>query len=214
MTAADAQRSGPGPAVPEPLRRLLRPRPPVVPGENCEMCSEPVGEEHSHVADLDRRSVMCTCRGCYLLFTAEGTGRYRAIPDRYRHDPDFRITPGQWDQLQIPVSVAFLFRNSDLDEVVAFYPSPGGATQSLLDLTAWQEVMAANPRFADVAPDVEALLLRRVGGGGTECCLVPIDACYDLVGRVKLGWKGFDGGQEVWAEIDAFFARLRERAGE
>ena len=43
---------------------------------------------------------------------------------------------------------------------------------------------------------------------------MPVDACYDLVGRVKLGWKGFDGGEEVWEEIDRFFARLRERAGE
>lgn len=200
------------PGVPEPLRRLLARRPVVVPGERCEMCSEPVGEDHAHVVDLDRRTVMCTCRGCYLLFTAEGAGRHRAVPDRYRHDPEFRLTPAQWDRLQIPVSVAFFFRNSDLDEVVAFYPSPGGPTQSLLDLTAWQEVMAANPAFADVAPDVEALLLRRVEDQ-VECYLVPIDACYDLVGRVKLGWKGFDGGEEVWAEIDAFFARLRERSG-
>jgi hypothetical protein len=134
------------------------------------------------------------------------------VPDRYRHDPEFRLTPEQWDRLQIPVSVAFFFRNSDLDEVVAFYPSPGGATQSLLDLAAWQDVVAANPAFADVAPDVEALLLRRVEGR-VEGYLVPIDACYDLVGRVRLCWKGFDGGEEVWAEIDAFFARLRERSG-
>jgi Family of unknown function (DUF5947) len=200
------------PALPERLRRFLQPRSVVVPGERCEMCSEPVGDGHAHVVNLDRRTMMCTCRGCYLLFTAEGAGRYRAVPDRYRHDPEFRLTPEQWDRLQIPVSVAFFFRNSDLDEVVAFYPSPGGATQSLLDLTAWQEVMAANPAFADVATDVEALLLRRTESR-VECYLVPIDICYELVGRVKSGWKGFDGGEEVWAEIDAFFTRLRERSG-
>lgn len=214
MTTTGPPGPGPGAAtMPDSLRRLLQRRPPVVPGERCEMCSEPVGEGHSHVVNLDRRTVMCTCRGCYLLFTADGAGRYRAVPDRYRYDPEFRLTPAQWDSLQIPVSVAFLFRNSDLDETVAFYPSPGGATQSLLDLAAWQEVVAANPAVADVSPDVEALLLRRVEDR-VECYLVPIDACYDLVGRVKLNWKGFDGGEEVWAEIDRFFADLRERAGE
>ena len=41
---------------------------------------------------------------------------------------------------------------------------------------------------------------------------MPIDACYELVGHVRLHWKGFDGGQEAWAAIEGFFARLQERA--
>jgi hypothetical protein len=64
-------------------------------------------------------------------------------------------------------------------------------------------------------PDVEALLVRRGDsgrGGRAEALLVPIDACYRLVGLVRRHWKGFDGGAEAWAVIDAFFAELRERA--
>ena len=40
---------------------------------------------------------MCTCRGCYLLFTAEQASlRYRAVPDRYLSFPDVRrSTPGR-----------------------------------------------------------------------------------------------------------------------
>ena len=70
-----------------------------------------------------------------------------------------------WEALQIPVRVAFFFNNSDLGRVVAFYPSPAGATESLLPLEAWAEVVAANPVMTDLVPDVEALLVRRAGAG-------------------------------------------------
>jgi hypothetical protein len=58
---------------------------------------------------------------------------------------------------------------------------------------------------------VEALLVRRAGEG-FECFLVPIDACYELVGLVRMHWKGFDGGQEAWEAIDGFFDAVRERS--
>ena len=122
---------------------------------------------HSHVVNLDSRQIMCTCRACYLLFTHQGAagGRYRAVPDRYLHDQAFGLGEAQWDALQIPVRVAFFFNNSDLGRVVAFYPSPAGATESLLPLEAWAEVVAANPVMTDLVPDVEALLVRRAGAG-------------------------------------------------
>jgi hypothetical protein len=177
------------------------------------MCAEPLAADHSHVADLTGRTVQCACRSCYLLFTERGAaqGRYQAIPDRYRYDPDFRVSAGQWDELAIPVDLVFVFRHSAQGREVAFYPSPGGATESLLPLETWADIMAANPAFADLAPDVEAVLLRRTGDG-VEGYLVGIDVCYDLVGRVRLHWRGFGGGEELWREVDAFFARLVERA--
>ena len=177
------------------------------------MCAEPVGDGHSHVVNLDSRQILCTCRACWLLFTHQGAagGRYRAVPDRYLHDPDFRLGDGAWEALQIPVRVAFFFHNSDMGRVAAFYPSPAGATESLLPLEAWAGVVAANPAMTDLAPDVEALLVRRAGDG-FECYLVPIDACYELVGLVRMHWKGFDGGQEAWEAIDGFFDAVRERS--
>jgi hypothetical protein len=177
------------------------------------MCAEPVGDGHSHVVNLDSRQIMCVCRACWLLFTHQGAagGRYRAVPDRYLRDPAFRLDEGRWDALQIPVRVAFFFANSDLGRVVAFYPSPAGATESLLSLEAWADVVAANPAMTDLVPDVEALLVRRAGEG-FECFLVPIDACYELVGLVRMHWKGFDGGEEAWEAIDGFFDAVRERS--
>jgi hypothetical protein len=34
------------------------------------------------------------------------------------------------------------------------------------------------------------------------------------VGRIRRRWKGFDGGEEAWQEIDAFFADVRSRSVE
>ena len=67
------------------------------------------------------------------------------MPDRYRSLPDVRLSPAQWDALQIPVSVAFFFLNSTLEPRRRLLPEPGGATESLLPLEAWDEVVAADP---------------------------------------------------------------------
>jgi hypothetical protein len=46
------------------------------------------------------------------------------------------------------------------------------------------------------------------------CYLVPIDACYEFVGRLRMLWRGFDGGQEAHEYIDDFFAALATRSSE
>jgi hypothetical protein len=202
------------------LRRFLTPPQPapgesVPAGNRCEMCGEPIGPEgeHGHVADLHSRGILCACRPCYLLFTQDGSGgaRFCAIPERYRYTERFELSPATWDTMGIPVRMAFLFRNSAEDTTLAFYPSPAGATECLLPLDEWQQVLGANPAFAAVRDDVEALLLNR-GGESFECFLVPIDQCYRLVGLVKLTWRGFDGGSEAWEAIEAFFDDLRQRS--
>lgn len=181
--------------------------------ERCEMCAVPVGEDHGHVVDLNTRGIMCTCRPCYLLFTWDGAGgqRFCAVPERYRYTANFKISRANWDTIGIPVRMAFFFKNTEMDSTVAFYPSPAGATESLLSLDDWRQVLADNPDFADAKADVEALLVNREGDT-FECFLIPIDVCYTLVGIVKMHWRGFDGGTEAWEAIEAFFADLRERS--
>ncbi len=156
---------------------------------------------------------MCTCRGCALLFTNAGAaqGRYRTVPDRVLSDPNFQFDLARWDQLAIPVGLAFLFNNSSLDQTVAFYPSPAGATESELNAEAWAEIGQDTPLLDELEPDVEALLLRRTDDG-VVCYLVPIDICYELVGLVRTYWKGFAGGDEVWAAVDELFDRVRTRS--
>ncbi|MGI9083851.1 MAG: DUF5947 family protein [Aeromicrobium sp.] len=197
------------------LRRISTTRPTVVAGERCEMCATPISEEHQHVVGLEDRSLMCTCRACYLLFSDQDAHlRYRAVPDRYLTFPGFAFDQSAWDDLQIPVGLAFLFRNSVQDRMVAFYPSPAGATESELTLESWDRLRVANPRFDLLRSDVEALLIYREdeGRGAFHCVLVPIDVCYELVGTMRMTWRGFDGGQEARQAMAEFFATVESRS--
>jgi hypothetical protein len=183
--------------------------------ERCDLCTEPIPAEHGHLVDLKARNLLCACRGCYLLFTAEGSGgvHFRAVPDRYVSFSGLQLSGAQWNSLQIPVGVAFFFFNSALDRVAAFYPGPAGATESELSLDTWEEVAAANPLLDSLQPDVEAFLVRAdPGGTGPEGFIVPIDACYELVGHLRRLWKGFDGGRDAHQAMDAFFEKVRRRA--
>ena len=198
-------------------------RPPEPAGERCEMCNELIADEHQHVVNVAARQLMCVCRACYLLFT-DGSAqlRYRAVPDRYLAFPDFALDRRAWAALQIPVGVAFFFTNSELGRTVAFYPGPAGATESQLDLDAWNAISGADPRVGLLADDVEALLVRVPEADGSEdgefaqpqSYLVPIDACYEFVGRLRMLWRGFDGGQQARQFIDSFFAQIAARAVE
>lgn len=200
----------------EVLARIRTNQPAPEPaGERCEMCSESIPDEHQHVVNVAGRQLMCVCRACYLLFTdSEAELRYRAVPDRYLAFPDFALDRPTWEALQIPVGVAFFFTNSAIGRTVAFYPGPAGATESQLDLDAWNALGGADPRLSLVADDVEALLVRVPESGPPQSFLVPIDACYEFVGRLRLLWRGFDGGHQAREFINGFFAKVAAQARE
>jgi len=191
-------------------------RAPEPAGERCEMCSESITDEHQHVVNVADRQLMCVCRACYLLFTDTNADlRYRAVPDRYLAFPDFALDRPTWETLQIPVGVAFFFTNSALGRTVAFYPGPAGACESELDMDAWNTLRGADSRIDLLSDDVEALLVRVPDNdelGSPQTFLVPIDACYEFVGRLRMLWRGFDGGQEARQFIDSFFSQTKARA--
>ncbi|BCB91906.1 DUF5947 family protein [Phytohabitans suffuscus] len=192
------------------LRHVVRTRPAHRAGERCDMCATSTGAEHPHVVDLESRALLCACQPCALLF-ADGSARqrYRTVPRRYLSLRRPALDDRAWDELQIPVGLAFLFHNSAQDRTVAFYPGPAGATESALPLRAWARAVRRNPELSLPWPDVEALLVRRSDG---SCHLVPIDACYELVGRIRGVWRGFDGGQQAREAMDAFFAEVGARS--
>ena len=193
------------------LRRFLsRPAPGEEPiAERCDLCATPVPPEHPHLVHVTERWMRCACGPCAFLFDAPGAGEYRRVPDRYLTDPANAATEAQWEALSIPVGVVFFLRSSATGGIVACYPSPAGATESELPLDAWDGGVGALPLAAELATDVEALLLRREP---PTCLLVPIDACYRLVGLARKYWRGFDGGSEAHAAIDGFFADALDRA--
>ena len=193
------------------LQQMLQKRPPA--GERCDFCATALGPEHSHLIELAARRILCACRPCYIVFEPEGAaqGKYRAIPTRYREVDEFAIGDGEWDALQIPIGLAFFFFNSLENKMVGFYPSPAGATESLLPLDTWGEIVAQYPQFGALEPDVEAILIQR-NRDVSRAFIVPIDSAYELVGLIRTSWKGFDGGEEAHRKIADYFAKIRERS--
>lgn len=190
------------------LRRFMRPREAE---ERCDLCGAAISAEHRHLADPKARKVVCACTACSLLFSGQTGARFRRVPEDVHLLRDVSITDAQWQRLAIPIDLAFFYRSSD-GQVMAFYPSPAGATESLLPLEAWNDIVAASPVLETIEPDVQALLVNRVAKPA-ELFLVPIDKCYELVGLIRANWRGFSGGAEVWRAIGRYFDRLKERAG-
>jgi hypothetical protein len=183
--------------------------------ERCELCGDPIPAEHRHMLDLRNRELMCACRACKILFDsgAAGGGHYRLVPDRRLRLTGFEMDDVAWEELRIPVDMAFFFHHTEAGKVVAYYPSPAGPTESLLELDAWDELARANPVLGKLEPDVEALLVNR-SRGARQYFLVPIEDCYALVGLIRTRWRGLTGGREVWEEIEAFFEGLAGRSKE
>jgi hypothetical protein len=201
--------SGPGLTALASLRRFLRPRPVR---ERCELCSADLADDHAHLVELDSRRLACACDACAVLFSGQGAGKYRRVPRHVQYLADFRLTDAQWEGLGLPINLAFFLHSTPAGRVVAFYPSPAGATEALPDAQTWEALVEDNPALRGLEPDVEALLANRVGEA-REHYRVGIDRCYELVGLVRTHWRGFSGGQAVWDEVGRFFAGLKERSG-
>lgn len=196
------------------LRQFMQKREPTrAPLEHCELCNEVIPEKHRHLLELGRHNILCACQACSLLFSERGAagGKYLLIPDRYLALTDFQMGDEQWESLAIPVNMVYIFHGTAAKRVMAFYPSPAGATESLLDLESWEELVGANAVLNEMEPDIEALLINRVRNG-REYYIVPIDACYQLVGLIRVSWRGLSGGEEAWKAIADFFAGIKAKA--
>jgi hypothetical protein len=185
--------------------------------ERCELCGADLSHAHAHLIEIARRKLLCACGACAVLFGGQSSPKYKRVPTRVALLTDFRMTDAQWDSLMIPINMAFFFKGSLEEKVVALYPSPAGATESLLTLETWGDIVAENPALNEMESDVEALLVNRVaharGSLPAEYYLLPIDECYKLVGIIRTQWRGLSGGTEVWQELARFFRGLKNRAG-
>lgn len=192
------------------LRRFVRPR--AVASERCDLCGAELTAEHSHLFEPPTRQLFCSCEACAILFSGQAETKYKRVPRRVRYLADFRLSDAQWESLLIPIGMAFFFQSGPEGKTLALYPSPAGATESLLDLSAWAAVVEENPVLDELEPDVEALLVNRVHGA-SDYYLAPIDECFKLVGLIRAHWRGLSGGTEVWREIEQFFAELKAKSG-
>lgn len=185
-------------------RRSARP-------ERCEICGAPVAAWHCHVADTGSRGLLCACRACFLLFTrcAPAEARYRAVPERYLWDPRHPVPGLDWHGLGVPARFAFYVRRGT--RVTAFQPGPAGVTETVLPPGMWTDLAGCHPLLAAAEPDVEAIVIHG-SGAGTDCFLVPVDACYRLAGAVRRYWTGPDGGPGMRAHVGLLFAEIERRA--
>lgn len=190
------------------LRRFAAPRPAR---ERCELCGAALADDHEHLLEPAARRLVCACTPCAILFNHRGGSRYRRVPRRVEHLAGLRLSDLQWEGFGLPIALAFFLHSTPAGRVVAVYPSPAGATESALPLDAWEEFVAENPSLRGLEPDVEALLVNRVGSA-RDAFRVGIDQCYRLAGIIRAHWRGFTGGPALWDEIGRFFAGLKQRA--
>src|ERR1700723_2625584 len=121
------------------------------PEERCELCNRPIPSAHRHLLELASRELICACRPCSLLFDCGGAsnGRYKLLPERRLRLEDFAISDQAWEELRVPVDMAFFFYSSDAERVLAYYPGPMGPTESQLELSSWRELERANPILSE-----------------------------------------------------------------
>ena len=175
----------------------------------CELCPIGIGEQHRHLLDLAQRRIVCVCETCWSL--RSGDPQFRPPGTRTLWLEDFDLPDEVWAAFQIPIGLAFLMRSSVTGGVVALYPSPAGATESELELTAWDALCAANPVLERLEPDAEALIVNRTTREH-QYAIVPTDQCYRMVGLIKSRWEGITGGRGVEDAVGEFFERVRARA--
>ena len=177
----------------------------------CELCGALVAEKHAHVVELQQHAMRCACTACAVLFrdAGAGGGRYRTVPERIVELGPLALDASDWAQLEIPVQLAFVIRRDQ--GFVAMYPSPAGPVEAPLSAAASTALITRVPRASRLEPEIEALLFHRPRDGSSVALLVPIDACYELVGLVRQSWRGFDGG-DAREQIDRFVTRLRSLA--
>jgi hypothetical protein len=177
--------------------------------ERCDLCHTTVPEDHRHMLHLVERRIVCTCEACWALYS--GNPEYRPTGSRTLFLDGFQCDTELWGALQIPIGLAFFMRSTVTGGVVAFYPSPAGATESELSLEAWAALVTSNPVLEQLDADAEALVVNRMSEP-PQYAILPIDTCYALVGLVKSRWEGISGGGAIEQAVPEFLAALRASA--
>jgi hypothetical protein len=179
--------------------------------EVCDLCGVEVPPKHEHLLHLGDRRILCVCATCWAQ--RSGDPELRPTGSRVVWLEGFSLPDELWARLEVPIGLAFFMYSSSLEAMVAMYPSPAGATESELQLAAWEDLTALNPALEGLEPDAEALVVNRISEPH-EFVIAPIDECYGLVGAIKVNWEGISGGAAIEREVPAFFARLRARSRE
>ena len=177
--------------------------------ERCDLCGNEIPAGHRHLLQVVERQILCACESCFAL--RSGDAELKPTGRRVVWLDGFELRPETWAAFRIPIGLAFFFRSSTAGGVIALYPSPAGATESELDLSAWAQLTTLNPVLVSLETDTEALVVNRLADP-PQFAIAPIDRCYELVGLVKRRWTGISGGTELQDAVRGYFAALRAEA--
>jgi hypothetical protein len=191
------------------LRKIAAPSILAQPEEKCFFCAASLPQTHSHLVDVGSMKFLCTCDACKIIMA--GRKGLSALPNRYLALTDLNLSDELWADFLIPVNMAFFTISSLRNSAVAYYPAAAGATESKLKLDAWTRLVDINPVLKSLVPDLEALLVNRLDDI-PQYFLVPVDSCYELIGRIRISWKGIFGGKEVNDTIREFFKNVKEKS--
>ena len=86
-----------------------------------------------------------------------------------------------------------------------------GQQVAAIALRCQLRIEPARRRYSAAEADTEAVLIHR-SGDHAEHFVVPVDVCYELAGRLRMLWQGFDGGAEARQSIADFLDLVRSRA--
>jgi hypothetical protein len=174
---------------------------------NCDLCGTSMAEDHRHLLQLDERQIVCVCESCWAL--RSGDAEFRPVGSRVIWLDSLDLPDDLWARFGIPIGLAFFLRSGG--GVVAFYPSPAGATEKEIDAGVFSELEERNPRVRELDEESEVLIVDRLGEQ-MRSAIAPTDEAYRLVGLVKANWRGISGGPVLQDAVDGFFEGLREKA--
>src|SRR5690348_10674551 len=124
----------------------------------CDLCGTSAPEDHRHLLQLEERRIVCVCEACWAL--RSGDPEYRPTGSRFVWLAGFTLPSELWARFGIPIGLAFFLRGGE--GVAALYPSPAGATESELDMSAWDALVSLNPVLESLERDGEALIVNRL----------------------------------------------------
>lgn len=179
----------------------------------CELCATEIPKEHhDHLIEPASGQLKCSCHPCALLFSTGHKTKFKRVPQQATRLDAMSLTQLQWQSLQVPINLLFLTTKSQPAQKQAFYPSAAGAVECTFAEDLWSELRQWVPVIDELTPDIEALLIYEKEDS-IILYRLSIDLCFQLIGLIRMHWRGFSGGADVYREISQFFENLDSRTG-
>jgi len=175
----------------------------------CDVCGTTAEFRHWQLVHVPTRRLICCCEACTSALTKWHDGQYRRVPQSIEMLPDFCMTESQWDRLKLPINLGFLYYSSPDRRVLSVYPGAFEAIGGKSPAGLWEELTQQNPILRSFKPDVEGLLVNRVGKT-RRYFRVPIDESYQLFSFMRDNWSGVTGGVNLWRQVETCFARWQD----